>query len=80
MFITRDGKTYKLEDWELSDAYREQKHKYMIEDVKSKAEDLEIDLTDKNVDDIAYEAENCLDNNDGFWESYWLSIEYALEK
>jgi hypothetical protein len=80
MYITRDGKTYKLEDWELSDAYREQKHKYMIEDVKSKAEEMEIDLTDKNVDDIAYEAEHCLDNNDSFWESYWMSIEYALEE
>lgn len=79
MKITRDGKEYELTTTELETAYREQKYNYLAEDVRAKAEDMGIDLTGVDIDDITDRADNCLDRNDSYWESYWMSIEYALE-
>ena len=80
MKITRNGIEYALTETELDAAYRECKHNYFVEDVKSKAEDMGIDLTGKNIDDIADYAEDSLGDNDNFWETYWMNIEYALEE
>ena len=59
--------------------YRKYKRDCLIEDIESKAEDMEIDLTNKDIMKIADRAEKTIENNDGLWESYWMSIEYALE-
>lgn len=80
MKIIRNGIEYELTGMELDAAYRECKHNYFVEDIKSKAEDMGIDLTGKDVDEIADIAEDGLHNNDSLWESYWMSIEYALEE
>lgn len=80
MKIVCDGIEYELTEMELDAAYRECKRKYFIEDVKSKAEDLDIDLTGKDIDAIADVAENGLDNIDSYWEDYWMAIEYAIEQ
>ena len=80
MKIIRNGIEYELTGMELDAAYREGKHNYFVEDIKSKAEDMGIDLAGKDIDAIADIAEDGLNNNDNFWESYWMSIEYALEE
>lgn len=79
MKIVRNGIEYELTETELEAAYRECKHNYLIEDVESKAEEMDIDLTGKDIDAIADCAEDDLDNNESYWENYWMSIEYALE-
>lgn len=76
-----------VDEWDLegevdSDAYstyRKCKRELLIEDLKSKAIEMEIDLEDKDIEAIADIAERTLDNNEGLWESYWMSLEYALE-
>lgn len=79
MKIVRNGVKYELTETELYAAYRECKHNYLIEDIESKAEEMDIDLTGKDIDAIADCAEDDLDNNESYWENYWMSIEYALE-
>lgn len=79
MTIVRNGVEYELTGIELYEAHTEYERDCLIEDVKSKAEDMGIDLTGKDIDDIANRAERAIDNNDSLWDSYWRDIEYALE-
>ena len=79
MFIIRDGKAHELTHTEMYDAYRACKREFLIEDIKSKAIEMEIDLDDVDIDAIADRADRAIDNNDYLWESYWRDIEYALE-
>ena len=79
MKITRNGVEYELTGMELYEAHTEYERDCLIEDIKARAEEMEIDLTDKNLDDIAYLAERAIDNNDYLWGSRWRDIEYALE-
>ena len=68
-----------MTETQMYDIYREQKMKYFIEDVECKAEEMEVNLEDVDIRELACEAEHALDNNDSYWESYWMSIEYAIE-
>ncbi len=78
MKIIRDGMEYELTETEVHDAYREKKRRYLIEDILCRAESMDIELSNDEIEKIANRAENTLDNNDGWWESYWLSIEFAI--
>ena len=80
MKIIRNGVEYELTGTEVYDAHEEYEHNCLIEDIKAKAKEMEIDLTDKDIGDIAYLAERNLGKNDGYYEYYWMSIEYALEQ
>ena len=60
--------------------HRKCKKELLIEDIKSKAIEMGIDLTDKDISAIADRVQNGLDNNDGLWECYWLAIGYELEE
>ena len=60
-------------------AYRRYKRYLLIEDIKSKAIEMGIDLADKDIEVVADRVERGLDNNESLWESYWLSMEYSLE-
>lgn len=62
------------------DIYRKVKRELLIEDIKSKAIEMDIDLTGIDLDRLADHAENAIDNNDSMWESYWMSVEYAFER
>jgi hypothetical protein len=67
---------------EENEAYRKCKREYLIEDLKSKAIEMEYsldDFTDEDWDRLADYAENAIDRNDNMWDSYWMSIEYAFE-
>ena len=79
MKIIRNSVEYKPTRSELYDAHEEYERDCLIEDIKSKAEEIGIDLTDENIDDIAYLAERAIDRNDFLWESRWRDIEYAIE-
>ena len=80
MVIVRDGKEIELTPAEMYDIYRECKKEYLIEDIKEQAEEMGIDLSNKNINDIADYAENDLGKNDGYYEAYWMSIEDTLEQ
>ena len=71
---------FELEPADVGTIYRKQKHDYFVEDVKAKAEEMEIELTNEEADEIADWAEDGLNNNDSYWEDYWMAIEYALEQ
>jgi len=79
MVIVRDGQTYELTTTEMYDAYRICKKELLIEDIKDKAAMMEIEKSDEEIERIADIADKSIDNNDSLWESYWMSIEYALE-
>lgn len=77
--IVRDGKVYELTRTEAYDIYREIKRELLIDDIRARARENEIDLTDMDIDCIADRAERAIDNNDYLWDSYWRDIDYALE-
>lgn len=82
MTIIRDGIEIELTWTEAHEIYRKCKREYLIEDIKSKEEDMGYnpnDFTDEEWERFADHAERNIDNNDGLWESYWMSVEYALE-
>ena len=79
MTIVRDGHRYELTETELDQAYRECKHYYFMQDVITKAEDLDVILSDQVIDEIAHDAEENLNNCDCFWEDYWMAVEQAIE-
>ena len=80
MKIIRDGKEYELTGMELYAAYRECKRSCFAEDVRTKAEEMGIELTDEEANELADVAEDSLNNCDSFWEDYWMAIESALEQ
>ena len=79
MKIIRDGKEIQLTDDEIFNAYKEYHHDCLKEDVLSKAEEMEVEIPDDLLNRVLYRADKTLDNNDSYWETYWMSIEYAIE-
>ena len=78
-----------VEDWPIEDEmsemdaydiHRKCKAKHLKEDIEDRAKSMGISLKGKNIDEIIAKVERSLDLNDGYWESYWLSIEYVLEE
>lgn len=81
-----------LTDEEIEEAYRERRRYYNMEDIKSKIEDmieeyegkpeeekLNAILKDKEkIRDLADAFNNALDNNDSYWESFWMTAEYVI--
>ena len=78
MKIYRDGKEIELTWEECRQAYNELDKEYKAEDLRGKLEDMEIELevTDKLIERF----DHALGNNDGYWESYWLTAEYVIEE
>ena len=79
MKIVRNGAEYELTGMEEYEAYRKCKRDLLIEDIKGRAIEDDIELEDKDIGAIADIVENALDNNDSLWDSYWSSIGYVLE-
>ena len=80
MKIIRDGIEYQLTPAEMRVAYLEMKNEYLKDDIRCKAEEMEIELSDEHIEDIADYAEKWLGNNESLWESYWMTIEYIIEE
>lgn len=71
---------FKLSDSDVFKIYRKQQRDSLIEDIKERAKQMEIDVNTIDLNRVTHRVEKSLNNNDGLWESYWMSIEYALEK
>ena len=80
MKIIRDGVEYELTRAEMQEVYEKMKAEYLREDIEAKADEMEIELSDTTMDYVAGRVDKCLSNNDSYWESYWTTIEYALEE
>ena len=80
MKIIRNGNEYELTRSEMREAYLEMKNEYLKDDIRCKAEEMDIELSDEHIEDIADYAEKWLGNNESLWESYWMTIEYAIEE
>ena len=78
MKIQRNGTEYELTFDEIEQAYREQKRYYLMEDVKSLAEDNEIKLSEEALEEATDRAERAIDNNDSLWDCYWRNIDYGV--
>lgn len=80
MKIIRNGVEYELTWREIFDAHREYERECFIEDIKAKAEEIEVDLTNRDMDEIVDLAMRSYNNDDYLWESYWNDIQYAIEE
>lgn len=80
MKIIRNGVEYELTWSEIFDAHREYERECFIEDIKAKAEEIEVDLTNRDMDEIVDLAMRSYNNDDYLWESYWNDIQYAIEE
>lgn len=80
MKIFRDGKEFELTFSELMSAHEEYELDCMIEDVKSQyaQDEYDVELTDKQIEEVASLALHNLSKNDNYFESYWMSVEYTL--
>ena len=81
MKIYRDGKEFELTFSEMIQANEEYKFDCMIEDVKEQYEngEYDVELTEKQFEEIASLALRAVSKNDSYYESYWMSVEYTLD-
>ena len=81
MKIYRDGKEYELTFNEMIQANEEYKLDCMIDDVKEQYEngDYDVELTEKQFEEIARFALRAVGKNDSYFEAYWMSVEYTLD-
>ena len=79
MKIIRNGTEIELTHAEVREAFLEMEREYLIEDIQGKAEELKVDLNEEELNTIADIAQSGLSHNDSYWESYWLTIECAIE-
>ena len=79
MKIVRNGVEIELTPRELREAFLEMEKEYLIEDIQSRAEDMEVVLDKHDIATVVNMAQSNLERNDSYWESYWATIEYAIE-
>lgn len=65
----------KLTSEELREAYWEQKELYDAEDIRSR-----YTVPDNKIDEAVNRFERAIGNNDNFWESYWMTLEYVCSE
>ena len=75
MKIIRNGQEFELTVEEMRQAYYKMKDEYTIEDIRSR-----YDMPDDKIDEALTIFERVIDGDDGFWDSYWLMIEYVAEE
>ena len=78
MIIYRDGQAIELTREECRKAYDELDREYKKEDLQGKIEQMEVELDIS--DELIDRFDHVLGNNDGYWESYWLTAEYVIEE
>ena len=59
----------------MKQAYTEVKDEYTMEDIRDR-----YNVPDEKIDEALTIFERVIDNNDGFWDSYWSMIRYAAKK
>ena len=78
MIIYRDGQAIELTREECRKAYDELDREYKTEDIRGQLEVMEVELDITN--ELILNVEHALGNNDGYWDSYWCTIEYVIEE
>lgn len=58
-------------------AYLKVKKEYLKKDIKSCCE---VEPTEEQLEKLCERIEKTLSNNDSYWESYWLSVEYNIRE
>ena len=78
MIIYRDGRAIELTKEECRKVYDELDREYKKEDIGCQLAlmEIELDVTDELIDCV----DHALGNNEGYWDSYWCTIEYAIEE
>lgn len=81
MKIFRDGKEFELTFSELLSAHKEYEFDCMVEDVKSQYEqgEYDVNLSEEQIKEVADYALRTLNKNEGYYESYWMTVEYTLD-
>jgi hypothetical protein len=79
MKINRNGMEIELTWQEIREAYEIMDLEYFKEDVICRAEEMSKKLSEEDVNRIAAVAKRDIEHNDSYWESYWMTIEYAIE-
>ena len=81
MKIYRDGKEYELTFSEMIQANEEYEFDCMIADVKGQYEqgEYEVDLSEEDIGTVASFALHNLSKNDGYYECYWMTVQYTLD-
>ena len=72
-----DGKRMSIDltSEELREVYWEQKRVYDAEDICSR-----YTVPDNKVDEAVDRFESAIGNNDSFWESYWMTVDYVCNE
>ena len=72
-----DGKRISIDltSEELREVYWEQKRLYDTEDICSR-----YTVPDNKVDEAVDRFESAIGNNDSFWESYWMTVDYVCNE
>ena len=79
MKIVRDEKEINLTWQEIREAYELMRHEYFKEDVVARADEMGRELSEEDIEEIAKIASRGIEHNDSHWESYWMTIGYAIE-
>lgn len=81
MIIYRDGQAIELTFSEMIRAHEEYEFDCMIQDVKSIYEqgEYDVELSEEDIGEIASFALHNLSKNDGYYDSYWGSVQYTLD-
>ena len=81
MKIIRDGKEYELTFSEMIQAHEEYELDCMVEDVRGQYEqsEHEIELSEGDIGTVASFALHNLSKNDGYYECYWMTVQYTLD-
>lgn len=80
MKIYRDGIAIELTAEELNMAYEEKHMQYFQEDVRSRAEDMEVEISDDDCWAIAQRFDKAIGRNDSYWDDYWSTLECVIEE
>lgn len=80
MKIVRDGKEIELTNEELYAAHRIVERENLLDDITSKSEGMGKPITREMAETIVDRVDKAISNNDGYYECYWLSIQYVLEE
>ena len=80
MIIYRDGQAIELTREECRKAYDELDREYKAEDIRGQQEAMEVILNDGDVEVLVDRVDRALGRNDGYWDSYWCTIENVVEE
>lgn len=80
MKIVRNGVEIELTSEELFAIVQVYQHDCLLDDVMAKADDASLELSKEQIEKAVRIAQKSLNGNSDYYESYWMTIECALEE